>query len=222
MGSSCSGAARDDEAPSSSPQAVVAALLAHRGDATALGRVFESTQMPMALVDSHRHYLDANPAAQLFLRRTRRQLRRMRTDDLVPPDLITQHERQWDQLTRDGSLATSIWMRTPDNRLVEIEYAAVTNVLPGVHLCVWMPINWPHEDFAKVQAPAPRARLTNRERQVLTELAKGGTLDHIAGELSLSTTTVRTHVRNALVRLGAQNRAHAVALALRDGEISFE
>jgi DNA-binding CsgD family transcriptional regulator len=33
---------------------------------------------------------------------------------------------------------------------------------------------------------------------------------------------VETHVRHCLEKLGARNRAHAIALGLRDGEISLE
>ena len=41
----------------------------------------------------------------------------------------------------------------------------------------------------------------------------------IAGELQISHETVRTHVRNAMEKVGARSRAHLVAKALGDGLI---
>jgi DNA-binding CsgD family transcriptional regulator len=61
--------------------------------------------------------------------------------------------------------------------------------------------------------------LTQRESEVLSLLAEGRSGAQIAGELVLSPETVRTHVRNAMSKLGATTRSHAVALALQRGEI---
>ena len=41
----------------------------------------------------------------------------------------------------------------------------------------------------------------------------------ISRELMISSETVRTHVRNAMNKLGARTRAQAIAVAMRDGEI---
>jgi DNA-binding NarL/FixJ family response regulator len=57
--------------------------------------------------------------------------------------------------------------------------------------------------------------LTEREREVLTLLAQGLQLEEIGHRLGIGTETVRTHVRNASDRLGASNRTHAVAIAIR-------
>jgi DNA-binding CsgD family transcriptional regulator len=57
--------------------------------------------------------------------------------------------------------------------------------------------------------------LTDREREVLTLLAQGLQLEEIGHRLGIGAETVRTHVRNASDRLGASNRTHAVAIAIR-------
>jgi DNA-binding NarL/FixJ family response regulator len=62
--------------------------------------------------------------------------------------------------------------------------------------------------------------LSPREREVLGLLSQGLSGEEAAKELYLSSETVRTHVRNAMQKLGAATRAHAVALALQRGEIS--
>ena len=67
----------------------------------------------------------------------------------------------------------------------------------------------------------PRAgALSKRERQVIDLLAQGMTGEQAAELLVLSAETVKTHIRNAMGKLDASTRAHAVALALRDGQIS--
>lgn len=48
-------------------------------------------------------------------------------------------------------------------------------------------------------------------------VALGRTSPEIADELGISASTVTTHVRNAMDKLGARSRAHLVAKALGDG-----
>ena len=62
--------------------------------------------------------------------------------------------------------------------------------------------------------------LSPREREILTLLSKGLSGEGAAKQLYLSSETVRTHVRNAMTKLGASTRVHAVALALKRGEIA--
>ena len=62
--------------------------------------------------------------------------------------------------------------------------------------------------------------LSPREREILGLLSQGLSGEEAANQLFLSPETVRTHVRNAMTKLGAATRAHAVALALQRGEIS--
>jgi len=62
--------------------------------------------------------------------------------------------------------------------------------------------------------------LSPREREILGLISQGLSGEDAAKQLFLSSETVRTHVRNAMSKLGAATRAHAVALALQRGEIS--
>ena len=62
-------------------------------------------------------------------------------------------------------------------------------------------------------------RLTVRQRQILQLLADGGSTTVAAEELQVSEETVRTHTKNILARLEARNRAHAVAIGLRESLI---
>jgi len=75
--------------------------------------------------------------------------------------------------------------------------------------------------------PVPASRtnleapLSNREREVLALLAGGASGAGIAQQLVLSPETVRTHIRNAMAKLGASSRAQAVALAVQRQEIEW-
>ena len=63
-------------------------------------------------------------------------------------------------------------------------------------------------------------RLTDREREILVRMAQGMSAPTIAGDLYLSTTTVKTHQHNLYAKLGVSDRAAAVAEAMRRGLIS--
>jgi two-component system, NarL family, response regulator len=61
-----------------------------------------------------------------------------------------------------------------------------------------------------------RGKLTRRQRQILQLLANGESPTAAARQLDVSEETVKTHTKHALARLGARNRTHAVAIALRE------
>jgi len=67
---------------------------------------------------------------------------------------------------------------------------------------------------------ARRRRLTNREIQVLTLVAAGGTREEISRSLGMAPGTVASHMARIYRALGARNAAHAVALAHGVGVIA--
>lgn len=66
------------------------------------------------------------------------------------------------------------------------------------------------------------APLTRRETQILTYVAEGNSNKEIARILSISEQTIKNHVSAILRKLNANDRAHAVTLALKSGWISPE
>lgn len=72
------------------------------------------------------------------------------------------------------------------------------------------------------ESDAQTRLLSPRESEVLTLLALGLSGESAAKQLHLSPETVRTHVRNSMSKLRACTRVHAVALALRQGEIEID
>jgi putative nucleotidyltransferase with HDIG domain len=72
----------------------------------------------------------------------------------------------------------------------------------------------PPPDRRRATTPCP---LSARELEVLRRLAEGKVYKQIALELSLSTSTVRTHLHNVYGKLGAVDRAQAVLIASERG-----
>ena len=69
------------------------------------------------------------------------------------------------------------------------------------------------------RASHPDVDLSQREIEILTRMARGKSNDQIGRELYLSPETVKTHTHRLFRKLGAHDRAHAVARALRYGMI---
>ena len=67
--------------------------------------------------------------------------------------------------------------------------------------------------------PGTGYRITSRERDVLGLVANGYSTPEIARALWIAEDTVRTHIKRILTRLDARTRAHAVAIAYREGLI---
>ena len=66
------------------------------------------------------------------------------------------------------------------------------------------------------QPSAPGLDLTERERDVLALMIEGLNNTQIAGKLTVSPSTIKSHVSNILSKLGVASRTEAVTLALRN------
>jgi two-component system, NarL family, nitrate/nitrite response regulator NarL len=83
--------------------------------------------------------------------------------------------------------------------------------------------------FSPVRARAPSSRrapvrpsyrlsaLTQREQEVLRRIAQGQGTGQMAREMEITTSTLRTYVRNALAKVGVHSRLEAAALVSRGG-----
>ena len=66
------------------------------------------------------------------------------------------------------------------------------------------------------QRRTPGLDLTEREREVLALMIEGLNNTQIAGRLTVSPSTIKSHVSNILAKLGVASRTEAVTLALRN------
>jgi DNA-binding NarL/FixJ family response regulator len=69
---------------------------------------------------------------------------------------------------------------------------------------------------------APAYALSERERLIVAEFARGCSTEEVAERLWVSPHTVRTHIKNAQRKLDARTRSHAVAIAISLGEVTIE
>ena len=70
---------------------------------------------------------------------------------------------------------------------------------------------------AAVRETTPTVALSMREMQVLTGMSQGKSNAQIGRELYLSEDTIKTHARRLFRKLGAKDRAEAVATGFRRG-----
>jgi DNA-binding NarL/FixJ family response regulator len=77
------------------------------------------------------------------------------------------------------------------------------------------------EVAAEIAEHATDGSLTPREIEVLRLVAAGNANKEIGVQLLLTEVTVKSHVKNVLAKLGANDRTHAVTIALKRGIISL-
>lgn len=175
---------------------------------------------PVALIaaDDQRKIIRVNAHLLRMLGYSADQARELRIDDLLAPESRPGIEMRWSDLMSTGlAMARIVFLRADGSR-VHARWGAFANVLPGVHVAIYLPE--PRQDRGSRPARSRRAgQLTRREQESLRLVAMGMTTTSAAERLGISPETVRTHVRNAMNKLGARTRAQAIAVAMRDGEI---
>jgi DNA-binding NarL/FixJ family response regulator len=80
----------------------------------------------------------------------------------------------------------------------------------------------PPEIAAELAEHAADEELSSREIDVLRLIGAGNANKQIADKLCIAETTVKNHISNILAKLGANDRAHAVTIALQRGIIELK
>jgi len=75
----------------------------------------------------------------------------------------------------------------------------------------------PAEIAAEIAEHVADETLTDREIEVLRKVAAGTPNKIIASQLAISEATVKTHMKSILLKLGANDRTHAVTIAMKRG-----
>jgi len=199
-----------------------------------LRTAFERSRHPMLIADDRRRWVTGNAAACDLLGIAKDEIPWRTMDDFTPPSERRRLEVQWKQFLASGGAEGWYELYVPDRGPVPVEFSATANVLPARHLSVFIP---PDEISAEQARGAPprgamwapvvvegsgRLRLSKRECEVMTLVASGLQSGDIAERLFLSPETVKSHVHNAMGKLGAHTRAHAVAIALVTEQITWE
>jgi DNA-binding NarL/FixJ family response regulator len=79
----------------------------------------------------------------------------------------------------------------------------------------------PREVAAALAQHVTDNAMSERELEVLHRVAAGSSNKRVAHELGLSEETVKSHMKNIMVKLGAKDRTHAVTIALGRGLIAL-
>jgi DNA-binding NarL/FixJ family response regulator len=79
----------------------------------------------------------------------------------------------------------------------------------------------PPEVAARLAEHLGEDELTTRELEVLELIRDGYRNKQIADQLAIAETTVNFHIKNLVEKLGANDRTHAVTIALRRGLLQF-
>jgi DNA-binding CsgD family transcriptional regulator len=175
----------------------------------------------MVLVDGERLVVDANAAFVHLVGRSRTALvghpvhRLMAGGPLATP-------REWRDALTSRRFTGEAVLRHADGSEVAVQWGATTEVVTGRRLVLFVTLNtsrWGARFRRPPQAGRRVETLSGREREVVRLVALGDSGPEIASELGIAHETVRTHVRNAMAKLGARSRAHLVARAIGDGLI---
>ena len=184
-------------------------------DGVSTRALFDAIGVPMLIADDERRYVDANAAACAALGRPREEIVGTRVDDLTPPELRRDLDAVWQKFLRTGAMNGVFRLVLPGGRMARFDYTAIAGVGDGRHLSVVRPSRRPASaGGARTQQASP---LSAREREIMKRVALGQDGPEIARDLVVSPATVRTHIGNAIRKLGARSRAHAIALSLRSG-----
>jgi len=193
-----------------------------------LRMMFQRSRHPMLITDDQRHLVAGNTAASELLGIGLEDFPWSTLDGFTPPNEREILEQHWEGFLSDGGADGWYTAQVKEAGEVSFEFSATANVLPGRHLFIWIPEEEAPAGKARREAwcaiPAAageRQELTDRERVVVGLLAEGLQTKEMAERLYLSPETVKTHVQNAMTKLGAHTRAGAVALALVTAQIPW-
>jgi PAS domain S-box-containing protein len=200
------------------------------GAASDLRSAFALSQHSMLIADDQRRWVTGNAAACELLGVTQEEISWHTMDEFVPPDARSRLDQAWEKFLAIGAAEGWYRLSIPARGRVPVEFSATANVLPSRHLSVFLPADKTsgpagHSVLDWKPVPAERAGrlpLTDREREIMTLVASGLHGADIAERLFLSPETVKSHVHNAMGKLGAHTRAHAVAIALVTEQIRWE
>ena len=180
---------------------------------------FRESRNPMLLGDSRRVILDANGAMVRLLGVGRRELiGRPIYDWVAGGPMFT--PAQWEAQLAQGSFTGKGEVVSSSGDHVGVQWGATVEIVTGhrrVLVVVLSTSRWGARFRRTPVDDHVRTALSARELEIIRHVASGASGPEIAEELQIAHDTVRTHVRNAMTKMGARSRAHLVAKALGDG-----
>jgi PAS domain S-box-containing protein len=191
--------------------------------------VFEQSQNPMALIDEDLSYVDINTVHAEVFGRPREDIVGTRLDAYLPESELPTVEKEHQEFKQAGEYSGERSYIRADGTVVRVQYAAASETITGKRLALFVSqVVEADEADAEQSAGASHAVLADgeglspREGEVVRLVAMGMTSRQIAEERTVSTETVRTHIRNALAKTGTRTRAQLVAKVMAQGSLRDE
>jgi PAS domain S-box-containing protein len=176
--------------------------------------VFKRTSNPIVLLDEQRRIVDVNDAALSMFGLDRDGVIGSSMVDSIRPDERDVAASEWQAFLRSGEYSGKRDLVRADGSELCIDFAARLERLDGRLLAIYVAMVDEEPAPSPSSTGAAELPLTKREREVVTLIALGQETGEIAEDLHISPETVRTHVRNAMSKLGARTRAQLVAIVL--------
>jgi PAS domain S-box-containing protein len=183
---------------------------------------FRQSTNAMALVDERRCHVDVNGAYLKLVGYQRAKLLGQPIYELVVGGPLASAE-EWAAQLSAGDFTGATDLVCADGSAVSVQWGAHPVVASGQRLVLFVALStsrWGRRFRRKVDADAEPRRLSRRELEIVGLVALGHSGPEIAAELRIAHDTVRTHIRNAMVKAGARSRAHLVAKSLADGSLA--
>ena len=189
------------------------------GWAALFWEAFTRSRNAMALVDGQRRHVEIN-GAYLSLSGYRRSdvIGRPIYELVVGGPLYT--ETEWQAIIDGDRFTGAADMICADGGHLTVQFAGNPALVTGEKLVLFVAIRAVRAGRQHHELSHPgsdRVALSRRELEVIQLLALGYSGPEAAHELHLTHNTVRTHVRNAMAKVGARSRAPLVAMALGEG-----
>jgi PAS domain S-box-containing protein len=175
-----------------------------------LRAAFDAAPDAIYLIDDDRRFIDLNEAGARLLGSTREAILAREFGDYSRGEMRLRTDVLWERLRKHGTVTFRHVITSADGVPRQVDVHGRADFVPGRHLFVARYVDQTRDDPI----------LSPREREVMSLIASGLTAVQVADELYLSPMTVRTHVRNAKDKLGANTVAQAIAIALRTREIA--
>ena len=180
---------------------------------------FRDSRNAMVLADDARRIVDVNGACLQLLGHRR-------------ADVVNRH--MWEFVAGEPAMTAQAWaaalalrrftgqaeMLRADGTTVDVQWGATIESITGRRLVLVAALSVSGRGRGlrlAEELPDGEGALSDREREIVRLVALGQTGPEIADELHISHNTVRTHLRNAMNKVGARSRAHLVAKALGEG-----
>jgi PAS domain S-box-containing protein len=189
------------------------------GWASLFWQAFRQSRNPMVLLDERRCIIDVNGAYVRLVQHRRAELLGHPVHTFVRDGPVFT-ALQWRALLAQPQFTGSAELIHANGSRVTVDFAGHPEIVTGQRLILVVALRVGRGGRRPAdpdELPKRSGSLSPREHDVVRLLSLGSTGPEIADELQVAHNTVRTHVRNAMTKLGARSRAQLVAMSLGDG-----